>query len=265
MNWNIKYYYTFKSINEDNYRVEILTTGTTTATEILATLTPLELEYSAKDKLDIIRSAGATLNLISSSMFQYLDLNTDHMQEFKVIIYKNGSVYWSGWLDSELYSEQLSQYDNYTVSFTASDFNILERLKYLNNNEKYTDIVSLFTVINRCLNILGLSTTINIGCSTTSTDFEIADNETIFHKLFIQSANFYDEKDEAMSLKDVIENVLKSFGMMLVQIDNEFYIYDINSIINNTTFKKYKDGVYISSGNLNKNEVDLKGLFSSDD
>lgn len=265
MSWNIKYYYNFKSINDDSFRVDILTTETVTATEITGATTPLELEYPTAAKLDVIRSAGVTLNLISESMFQYFNLHTDDMQKYKVVIYKNGIEYWSGWLDSELYSEKLSEYDKYPVSFTASDFNILERLKYIDGEDKYTDIVSLFTVLNRCINKLGLSTTLNISSSTTSTEFELLDNETILHKLFIQSANFYDEKEEAMSLKDVIESILKPFGLILVQINNEFYIYDINSLINNSVFKKYIDGTYISSLPLSLNTIDLKGLFSSED
>ncbi len=164
-----------------------------------------------------------------------------------------------------MYSEKLSEYDRYPVSFTASDFNILERLKYIDGEDKYTDIVSLFTVLNRCIKKLGLSTTLNIACSTTSTEFEIPDNETILHKLFIQSANFYDEKDEAMSLKDVIESILKPFGLILVQRNNEFYVYDVNSLINNSLFKKYKDGAYIQSYALSLSSVDLQGKFSSED
>ena len=265
MSWNIKYYYNFKSINDDSFRVDILTTETVTASEITGATTPLELEFPTAAKLDVIRSAGATLNLISESMFQYLDLHTDDMQKYKVVIYKNGTEYWSGWLDSELYSEKLSEYDNYTVSFTASDFNVMERLKYMNGEDKYTDIVSLFTVLNRCINKLGLSTTLNISSSTTSAEFELLDNETILHKLFIQSANFYDEKEEAMSLKDVIESILKPFGLILVQINNEFYIYDINSLINKAVFKKYIDGAYVSSLPLSLNTIDLEGLFSSED
>jgi hypothetical protein len=265
MSWNTKYYYTFKSTNEDEYKVEIQTTGTTTETEIVTTSTPLELEYSVKSKLENIRTAGATLNLISSSMFQYLDLNTDNMQEYKVQVYKNNVPYWCGYLDSELYSENFSKYDNYEVSFTASDFNILERLKYMNGEEKYTDIVTLFEVLNRCFSILNLSSTVNIACSTTSTEFDILDNETILHKLYIQSVNFYDEKDEAMTLKEVIEAVLKSLGLILVQINNEYYIYDINSLLNNYSFKKYVNGVFVSSSSLNKDIIDLQGKFTSED
>lgn len=265
MSWNIKYYYTFKSVSNDSYKVEILTTDTVIPVEILGATAPLELEYPVANKLDVIRSAGATLNLISETMFQYFDLNTDDMQKYKVIIYKNDSEYWSGWLDSELYSEKLSEYDRYPVSFTASDFNILERLKYIDGENKYTDIVSLFTVLNRCINKLGLSTTLNIACSTTSTEFEISENETILHNLFIQSANFYDEKEEAMRLKDVIESILKPFGLILVQRNNDFYVYDINSLINNSLFKKYKDGAYIKSYALSLSSVDLQGKFSSED
>ena len=54
--WNVKYYYTFKSLNEDKFKVEILTeaTGVTTPTEIIGAATPCTLEFPTYKKLDII-------------------------------------------------------------------------------------------------------------------------------------------------------------------------------------------------------------------
>lgn len=265
--WNVKYYYTFKSLNEDTFKVEILTEATgTTPTEIIGAATPCTLEFPTAKKLDIIRSSGATLRLISTEMFKFLDLGTDNVQEYKVIIYKNNSVYWAGWLDSELYNENLSEYENYEVEFTASDFNVCERIKYVDDNgNNYTGISTLFDVLLRCLNKLKLTNTINISISTSSTQFEFEENETILHKLFVQNQNFYDEKNEAMNIKEVIENVLQAFGLILIQINNEFFVYDINSIKNNLQTKKYIDGVYSSTFLKNLNTVDIQGLFGSED
>ena len=79
--WNVKYYYTFKSLNEDTFKVEILTEATgTTPTEIIGAATPCTLEFPTAKKLDIIRSSGATLRLISTEMFKFLDLGTDNIQ-----------------------------------------------------------------------------------------------------------------------------------------------------------------------------------------
>lgn len=248
--WNVKYYYTFKSLNENKFKVEILTeaTGVTTPTEIIGAATPCVLEFPTYKKLDIIRVSGATLRLISTEMFKFLDLGTDNIQEYKVIIYKNDNVYWAGWLDSELYNENLSEYENYEVEFTASDFNVCERIKFVDDNgNNYTGISTLFDVLLRCLNKLKLTNTINISISTSSTQFGLEENETILHKLFIQNQNFYDEKNEAMNIKEVIENVLQAFGLILIQINNEIFVYDINSIKNNLQTKKYIDGVYSST------------------
>ena len=152
---NIKYFHEFKTFNDELCRFEILSEKGNVQTEVTATSVPFQLEYGETEKLEPIKAAGATLNLISMSPFQFIDLHTDKMQEYMVKFYVNGSLYWLGWLDSETYSEDFSEYDRYSVQFTASDFNITERLKYLDGNgAKYTDVVSLRTVLDRCLNRL---------------------------------------------------------------------------------------------------------------
>ena len=230
---NIKYFHEFKTFNDELCRFEILSENGNVQTEVTATSVPFQLEYGETEKLEPIKAAGATLNLISMSPFQFIDLHTDKMQEYMVKFYVNGSLYWLGWLDSETYSEDFSEYDRYSVQFTASDFNITERLKYLDGNgAKYTDVVSLRTVLDRCLNRLGLPfESININCSTTPG----------LEDTYIQSSNFYDEKGEAMTIREVLEGILKPFALMMVQKHGKLYIYDYNSIHNDNTLADFED------------------------
>ena len=238
---NIAYYYEFRGLDNILNRVEILTGNDVNGKEVIGTGTPFVLEYTDVKKLEPIQGAGATIGIVSHEIFEFVSLHTDDMQEYMVKMYRDGKLYWMGWLDPELYEEQLSDYPPYPVEFTAADFNILERLKYKDENDSnYTDIVSLTEHLKRCLAKLGLPfDRICIGCSTTAEGIELSENETVLDKLYVMSANFYDEDDEPMSCREVVESILRPFGMMMVQRDGNLYIYDLNTIWDGLSMKCY--------------------------
>lgn len=238
---NVKYYYEFKGHDNILNRVEILTDKTVVAQEITVSYTPFLLEYSEVKKLTPIQGSGATLNLISKTIFQFENLHTDNMQEYLVKFYRGGLLYWMGWLDPELYEENLALYPPYPVEFTAADFNVMERLKFTSKTEaRYTDIASLFTQLKRCLDRLDLPfDKLYIGCTTTAEGITLAASESLLHKLYIQSANFYDEDNKPMSCKEVIESILQPFGLMMIQRDASVYIYDYNTVSQGGWMKVY--------------------------
>ena len=249
---NIAYYYEFRGLDNILNRVEILTGNDVNGKEVIGTGTPFVLEYTDVKKLEPIQGAGATIGIVSHEIFEFVSLHTDDMQEYMVKMYRDGKLYWMGWLDPELYEEQLSDYPPYPVEFTAADFNILERLKYKDENDSnYTDIVSLTEHLKRCLAKLGLPfDRICIGCSTTAEGIELSENETVLDKLYVMSANFYDEDDEPMSCREVVESILRPFGMMMVQRDGNLYIYDLNTIWDGLSMKCYNYSDWAFQGSL---------------
>lgn len=238
---NIAYYYEFRGLDNVFNRVEILTNSSVTAKEVTGTGTPFVLTYSDAKKLDPVQGAGATIGLVSHEVFEFVSLHTDDMQGYMIKMYRAGKLYWVGWLDPELYEEQLSDYPPYPVEFTAADFNVLERLKYKDENDaNYTDIVSMKEHLKRCLSALALPfEKIYIGCSTTAEGITLSDSETVLDKLYVMSANFYDEENEPMSCREVIESILQPFGLMMVQRDGNIYIYDYNTIEDGLSMKCY--------------------------
>lgn len=229
---NVKYYHEFKGLDEISNRFEILCNSSTTPKLIEATNEPFRLKYLDVKKLEPVQGSQATLELISESNFQFIDLHTDDMQGYLVKFYRSGQLYWIGFLDSELYNENLTDSAPYAVEFSAADFNILERLKFRNESEKaYTDIASFMTQLKRCFNKLGLPfQKLYIGCSTVPKGINMSASETALHVLHIQSANFYDEDNEPMSCREVVESILQPFGLMMVQRDASVYIYDLNTV-----------------------------------
>ena len=238
---NIAYYYEFRGLDNVLNRVEILTANSVTPKEVTGTGTPFTLKYTDVDKLEPVQGSGATIGIVSHEIFEFVSLHTDDMQGYMIKMYRAGKLYWIGWLDPELYEEQLSDYPPYPVEFTGADFNVLERLKYKDaNDNNYTDIVSMMEHLKRCLSALDLPFgKVYIGCSTTAEGITISDGETVLDKLYVMSANFYDEDNEPMSCREVIESILQPFGLMMVQRDGNIYIYDYNTVDGGLSMKCY--------------------------
>ncbi len=238
---NIKYYHDFIGADDVVNRFEILQNSSTTPKLIKATNEPFCIEYFEVKKLEPVQGSLATLKLISESIFQYIDLHTDDMREYMIKFYRSGQLYWVGYLDSELYNENLTDSAPYTVEFSGADFNILERLKFRNESENaYTDIASFITQLKRCFDKLGLPfQKLYIGCSTTPEGVTMTTTQTALHVLYIQSSNFYDEDGEPMSCREVVESILKPFGLMMVQRDASVYIYDLNTVKSGGVMKCY--------------------------
>ncbi|MDR1582063.1 MAG: hypothetical protein LBS55_02200 [Prevotellaceae bacterium] len=268
---NIKYYYEFRGLDEVLNRVEILTDDSAQAQSVTPSGTPFVLSYPEQKKLTPVQGAGASIGLSSQSLFQFRDLHTDDMQKYMVKFYRAGSLYWVGWLDSELYSEKLSDYFPYNVEFSSSDFNILDRLKFRDENDSaYDDITTLIRQIKRCLDKLGLPfNRLYIGCSTISNTVDpLPVSESMLHKLYIQSSNFYDEENEPETCREVIESILRPFGLMMVQKNTNVYIYDYNSVSNGSAMICYDFETldYISHSGIGYNfgEILSKGTASVD-
>lgn len=266
---NLKYYYEFKGLDEVLNRVEILSLETASSEEITPAGSPFLLSYSNKGKLAPIVGCGATLRFISKEIFQFIDLHTDDMQKYLVRLLRDGQLYWIGWLDSELYSEQLTDYPPYEVEFTASDFNVLDRLKYRRaDGNPYSDIVSVFDHLRRCLQLLNLPfNKVYLGCSTmtdASGSGRVQDNAFLYS--YVMSSNFYDEDGEPMSCREVIESILQPFGLSMVQKGASIYIVDYNTIHDGLSMRRYDYTTfsYETTEGVSWDMGDIKGnIFTS--
>jgi hypothetical protein len=240
----IKYFYEFNGFDGIDNRVEIIdTVGNPVPQEIIGGPEAFSLEYPQVKKLEPVQGSGATLRLIddrkeddpSYKGFGFTDLYTDQMQQYVVKHYRRENrtspwvVNWIGWLDSETYNEHLSDTPPYEVEFTASDFNILERLKYRDADDaRWGGTVTLWEHLKRCIKKLNLPFgNIYVYWSTYIQDLFIKGGRGLEFML-LQSGNFYDEDGEPMSLRETIESILRTFALMMVQRGGDIYIYDYN-------------------------------------
>ena len=225
---NRVYYNEFKGLDGILNRVEILSEVSGIDEYVKTGKSPFVLRYADVMKLDPVHTAQATIHLISQYDFQFISLHTDDMQGYRVDFYRGGILFWTGWLDSELYNEVLSKSSPYEVEFSASDFNITERLKYINDSDaKYSDIVPVMTHIKRCLDKLKLPFgKIYIGCTTTIEGISITSS------LYAAKDGVFSYDVEEDNLADLISTsdnagyVLKKYGSCPPWKEGRFLRYE---------------------------------------
>ena len=267
-----KYYYTFKSITTQQYTVEIWqnTTDIITAVEILGDIKPFTVQYPAISKFDVIRGSGCEINLISKTDRQFFSLFTANFLEYQIRLFKGAALIWCGYLDSELYTEDFSNIDNYSVSFSGTDgFALLERLNYVDASKNhYTGITSQFAIVQNIINKLNLPyNNIYFNLSTTSSELTIAANETILHKTFVINSNYYNEDNEPETCRTVLMNQLAVYGAFIIQNNGNLFITDDNVLATGGTvnFKKYNSAFqYVADEAVNLNIGDLSTIKFAD-
>lgn len=279
MSVQLKYYNTFKSLNNNTYKINIYqdTSNTITATEIQTSESPFILTYNEmSSKYDVIQTSQAEINLFSTQNQMFAGLLTADMKEYSVVLQKfvSGTTWnniWYGYLNSEVYDEPFGELNNYNVRITANDgFNLLKRIKFVDDNgNKYTELMSVCTVIKVILNKLQPVNCIYINHSTSIDGISTSYFNHIFQAIYVNPNNYIDEDGVVMDCRSVLEEILKPFYCFITQKNGNYYITDYNYIANGgvLNFKKYDSTslVYITNENINTSLGDLLSIgFQSD-
>jgi hypothetical protein len=268
-NFQKKYYYDFKSLNDKTHTVEIWQDISTniSSTKVIGALDPFVVTLPAlSDKFQPVRGTGADLNLFATSTMQYMDLYTADIQEYQVRHYIDNSINWCGYLDTEMFSSDFSRQKNYGVSIIANDgFALLERLNYVQSDgSKYTGLTTQWQVIQNIINKLDLPyNNVYVSLSTTITGITLSASETIFHKTYCNNQNWYNEDGDAETCRKVLESILQPYGCFIIQDRCSLYVVDINTLAKatSTTFKKYtRLFSYVGTQSINLNLGDLSTI-----
>ena len=221
----LRYYSGFYSRDNIPYRIEIWQEGESAFEPAPVTLTadPVEIEWAEVDKLEPVHSSSATLNLISMSDRYFEDLYTVEPRSIRLDILRNGELYWSGTLDTELFSEPYAYKDRYVTTVTFSDFAVLDRMDWQERGIK-----SISEILEICLESAGfkigrLEKYISTGLSP---DYK----GDLFEDCSLICDNFFDEDDEPSSMREVLDEILRPFALRLKQKNGKILLYDINAI-----------------------------------
>lgn len=223
MSMGLRYEGGFYSIQDVPYDVKLFQEGYAgEAGKIAFSDTPLTIEWAETDKLDPIQSSSATLRLFSDTDRQFLDLYTVKAGAVRMDVYREGQLYWSGTLDPELYEEPYSYKERYTVELTFSDFAILDRLSWSERG-----FIAIAEVIRTAIAATGIQTGGTV--QHVSTRLSRAD-EDLLARIAVSGMNFFNEDDEPMTLRKVLEETLRPFALRIVQKAGRIHVYDLNAI-----------------------------------
>lgn len=226
----LRYYTEFRSLMGHVVRAEILQEANAAfVPEELKIGTgdaPLTIRWPETDKIAPVQGSIAQLVVNSSTDRQLTFLaNILKASDVRLDIKRDGSLWWSGHLDSEPYEEPFTSRCDYDVTLTFSDFGILNRVPWSRTGRE-----SYATILTECLTAAG----INYGqlIEHISTQYAGENNSwpTIdFSELTLNNDNFYDEENKEMSCMEVLKGILQPFALRIIQRCGNIILYDLNA------------------------------------
>jgi hypothetical protein len=176
-----------------------------------------------------IISKGGTLELMSQYDRQFIDFFTEDQRKWKLSFIYGGSIVFQGFLDPELYEQQLVYSKNYPVSILFNDgLKTLEREQYLDTDGSYYEgIDSAFNVIRKCLNKIGLPFNQFYFFSDFRTNFILDYNNRISLQYFIvDQKNYIDEDGIVFNCWKVLDAILRPQSLTLFLNGMDIWIVD---------------------------------------
>lgn len=222
----IKYTAGFTSIAGVKWSVKIWqdSLSAITSREVALGASPLVIEWNEVDKLEPVQSSCATLTLYADNDREFIDLYSVDIGAIRMDVYRGKSLYWSGTLDPELYEEPYVYNANYEVPVTFSDLAILDRINW---NE--TGFITMRQLITKSLELSGVN---NKGITEyiSTKMFNEHWSEALLDGCTLVNDNFYDEDGEPLTVREVLEGVLRPFALHIVQKNGMFVVYDLNRV-----------------------------------
>lgn len=183
---------------------------------------PLVFEWTETDKLEPVQGSGATLQIVSKVDRQYKDLYAVEAGSIRLDAYRDDVLYWSGTLDTETYEEPFSYENEYEVKLTFSDFALLDRLNFSLRGTR--SINGLFNALieETKINFRSIDKYVSTTCGSVSGD--------MLDGVGISCENFYDEEGVPLTMREVLEEILRPFTLRLIQREGKLFVYDLNAI-----------------------------------
>lgn len=233
----LKFYYEWKDEYDRNCLVEIYDKEySSSSIEVTAGNNPFVIEFPETDIVDNpVISSGAKLSFIYHGNESIVrDFFTNDIKRYKVLFYNDGSLFWSGYLNSEVYSEDYSE-DGETLGLSIEIFandgmHILDRLYFYDDLPDESTVTPLETILY-CANKMEL----DLDTLYYSSDISIINPDgtptfvpDIFTNTIISTSNYINEDLERESCRTALESVLKLYLLKIRKVGDNLYIYSVN-------------------------------------
>lgn len=229
---NVHYKTEFRDINNDLIRVELLKNSTaTTVKELVAGGDPINLNNNSDDYLYTpIRLFGGTFTVVLNEYDFGLFASND--REIQIKIYRNDSLFYTGFLTPSVYSQNYLDGYNFELQLEfVSALSALQSVEFAKNNDTTITLLELIkdaiSYTNNAYNNIYIPSTFSVKLDEIS----------------VSQDNFFDEEDKPMSYYEILEEIAKIFGWYVTDLNNNIYFVDVDYLGNclqyNSTLSSY--------------------------
>lgn len=228
MSYGLIYTIPFSSSLGKNYRVEIEKENYSGESfELVADESPFVVNCESDDFIYTpIRTSTATLNVFGNDYLQ--ELYSTEYRQYRVILKESDKVLWCGFVKPEVYTQEYGDED-FTLSIECvSAIEVLDKIDYKNDNR---DFISLWDLIKYCLTEShGVYDYIYVPFVYFRYSEESATPVNILSNLKVSAQNFFDEDDESMTCKEILEEISKIMNWTLVDYGGDLYFVDVDNL-----------------------------------
>ena len=263
MSYGLIYTLPFASKDGKAYEVKIEREGYSgKATELKGQTSPFIVTIDSEEFIYTpTRFSTATMAIFGGDYLQDL-FSTDYRMH-RITLYADGVAVWCGFIKPELYTQEYSS-DKFNLEINCySAMSVLEFLEYKQNGEE-RGFVSLWSLLKKCVEeSRGLYRAIYIPhvYGVSQTEYNRWNNP--LERMMVSEQNFFDEDDNAMSLKEVLEEIMKLMNWTCADWNGELFFIDVDN--EDGEYYKYNSAMssYTRAASDRKNVQDI-GFAGSD-
>lgn len=228
----LRYYSEFKSRKDKMYRIEIHTVFATYSEELTLTDSPFTVEYESDTLYKPLKMSNSVTSILTDKILS--DLYTAEGQNIEVRLYNKTDdiLEWFGYMSPNLYSSDYITPLNIVELQAIDTVSVLENKKYsyINSSEVY--FKSFKDVIMHILDIADPGKILSKLYFQETNRISKDVSTSLIEDIYIHERNFFDEANEPMNSRDVLEEISKYIGMTFIQYQDAYYMIDYDFIKN---------------------------------
>lgn len=232
----LRYYSEFKSRKDKAYRIEIHTVFATYSEELALTDSPFTVEYESDTLYKPLKMSNSVISILTDRVLS--DLYTAEGQNIEVRLYNktDNILEWFGYMSPNLYSSDYITPLNMVELQAVDTISVLENKKYFYINPSEVYFKSFKDVIMHILDIADPGKVLSKLFFQKTNRISKDAVTSLIEDIYIHERNFFDEANEPMSSRDVLEEISKYIGMTFIQYQDAYYMIDYDFIKNNELY-----------------------------
>lgn len=235
MSYGLKYVLNIKSLKERDLRIEILLSGYLgSVQELTGGVDAFQVHIDDEDFLYTpLKLSTAKLSIIGEDYLR--ELYSTSYQQWKVRVYRDNALVWSGFIKPEIYTQDYSN-DIFELEIECvSSISVLEHIEYETVGEVPSH-VNLWMLLKRAIQkSKGDFNSIVIPHVYSKSKEDALTSYNIFEELKLNENNFFDD-DEVMNWLEILEELCKILNWTLNDWNGSLVFLDVD---HKGTYRKY--------------------------